>query len=370
MRRSGRALPAGLVLALAAGCGTSGGGGDAPPPATRGEKPVVGVILPDRTSSTRWEEQDRPLLSQAFQLAGVEPFIENADGDETRFRSIADEMIHRGVEVLMITPLTSESGAAVEAQAAAAGIPVIDYDRISLGGSAEYYVSVDNEDVGELQAEGLVSCLGDRPGARVIEIQGSPSDYNATQFQNGQRRLLGPKYDSGALTLLTSTQIDRWDPVLGKQVFERNLADAGGRVDAVVAANDGLAEVVVEVLRERGLAGKIPVTGQDATLDGLKSVLRGEQCMTVHKHIRNEAEAAARLATALAKGDVSGADDLATGNTRDLVARRDVKSVLLGATLITRANLRSLVVDGVVGSEELCGGDLAELCRQNDIVSG
>jgi D-xylose transport system substrate-binding protein len=354
---------------LAAGCGASGGDG-APEPTVRDDEPVVGVILPDRTSSSRWEEQDRPLLSQALQLVGVEPFIENADGDETKFESIADEMIDRGVKVLMITPLTPESGAAVEKKAADAGIPVINYDRISLGGSAEYYVSVDNEDVGELQAEGLVSCLGDRQGARVIELQGSPTDHNATQFQDGQRRLLGPKYDSGAMTLLSSTQIDRWDPVLGKQVFERNLTTAVGRVDAVVAANDGLAGAVIEVLRARGLAGQVPVTGQDATLEGLKSVLRGEQCMTVYKHIRNEAEAAARLATALAKGDVSGADDLAAGNTHDPVARRDVKSVLLGATLITRSNLRTLVAENVVDAEQLCGGDLAELCRQHEITTG
>jgi D-xylose transport system substrate-binding protein len=358
-----------MLVLLAASCG-GGGGASSPTAGGVPEKPVVGVILPDRSSSSRWEEQDRPLLTQAFNFAGIEPMIENAEGDEKKFVSIADAMIQRGVKVLMTTPLTTEGGANVERKAKEAGIPVINYDRISLGGLAEYYVSFDNLNVGELQAEGLLKCLDGKRGAQIIEIQGAPTDNNATLFADGQRRKLGPKYDSGELRLVKSQAIDQWDPLIGRATFEQILNGNGGKVDGVVAANDGLAGAVIEVLKAKGLAGTVPVTGQDATLDGLRAVLRGDQCMTVYKPIRDEAEAAARLAIAVARGDLSGADDLATGNTRDLVSRRDVKSVLLGADLITKDNIRGLVAESVVKSVDLCAGDVALVCAELGILVG
>lgn len=366
MRRLPRAVSCGLLVLLVASCGTPV---DplAPPTGSRAAKPVVGVILPDQASSDRWEDQDKPLLLQALSFAGIEGVVQNADGDEAKFASIADEMIGRGVKVLMTTPLSPEGGAAVERKAKQAGIPVINYDRISLGGEADYYVSFDNLDVGELQAEGLLQCLGDKQGARILELQGAPTDNNATLFFDGQRRKLGPKYEAGALKLVDSKAIERWDPLIGKATFEQMLS-AAGTVDGVVAANDGLAGAAIEVLKARGLAGRVPVTGQDATLEGLRAILRGEQCMTVYKPIRDEAEAAARLAIAVARGDLSGADDLATGNTRDLVAKRDVKSVLLGADLISRDNVRSLVAEGAVKPVDLCAGDTAADCAELGIL--
>ncbi|PRY35414.1 xylose-binding protein [Umezawaea tangerina] len=331
-------------------------------------KPTVGVILPDKTSSARWETQDRPLMAQAFGFAGIEPIIENAEGDEKKFATLADDMIRRGVKVLIITPLTAQGGIDVERKAQAAKIPVIDYDRISLGGTAEYYVSFDNANVGELQAEGMLSCLGQKPGGQIIEMQGAPTDNNATLVSEGQHRKLTSKYDSGELKLVKAQAVDQWDPVLGKKLFDEILSGNGNKVDGVIAANDGLAGAVIEVLKEKNLVGKVPVTGQDATLASLQAILRGDQCMTVYKPIRDEAEAAARLAIALAKGDQDGADDLATGNTRDLVAKRDVKSILLGADLITKPTVRRLVAESVVRPAELCVDDLVAICKQNDIV--
>ncbi|MEU7481777.1 substrate-binding domain-containing protein [Lentzea sp. NPDC042327] len=356
------------ALLLLSGCGDADQGGLSLP--TRGPKPVVGVILPDRTSSTRWEEQDRPLLTQAFNYADIEPFIENADGNEAKFAQIADEMIRRKVKVLVITPLSSAGGLAVQKKAKDAGITVIDYDRVTLGGLAEYHVGFDSRNVGQLQAEGLLGCLGDRPGAQIIEVEGAPTDHNATLFAQGHKDRLEAKYASGALKLVKSAPVDNWDAVLGGQVFERILTENGGKVDGVVAANDGLGGAVIEVLRKKGLAGKVPVTGQDATLDGLRAVLRGDQCVTVYKPVRDEAEAAARLAIAVARGDLAGADDLATGNLRDPVSRRDVKAVLLGATLIKRDTVRTMVTQGVIKAQELCASELQPVCVQQDIVGG
>ncbi|GLY48887.1 substrate-binding domain-containing protein [Lentzea sp. NBRC 102530] len=354
------------LLFLLSACGGAGQGSPTLP--TRGPKPIVGVILPDRTTSTRWEEQDRPLLTQAFNYADIEPFMENAEGDEAKFAQIADEMIRRKVKVLMITPLSAAGGLAVQKKAKAANIPVIDYDRVTLGGQAEYHVGFDSVNVGQLQADGLLECLGSKPGAQIIEIEGAPTDHNATLFTQGQKSRLSSKYDSGALKLVKSQPVADWNNELGGQLFEQILNENGGKVDGVVAANDGLAGAVIAVLKKKNL--RVPVTGQDATIDGLRAVLAGDQCVTVYKPVRDEAEAAARLAIAIAKGDLDGADDLATGNLRDPVSRRDVKSVLLGATLIKKDSVRGLVTEGVVKAAELCAGDLGPVCAQQDIVGG
>ncbi|WP_394613390.1 sugar ABC transporter substrate-binding protein [Lentzea sp. JNUCC 0626] len=365
MRRRVMASSACLLFLLSA-CGSAGQGSPTLP--TRGPKPIVGVILPDRTTSARWEEQDRPLLTQAFNYADIEPFMENAEGDEAKFAQIADEMIRRKVKVLMITPLSAAGGLAVQKKAKAANIPVIDYDRVTLGGQAEYHVGFDSVNVGQLQADGLLECLGSKPGAQIIEIEGAPTDHNATLFTQGQKSRLSSKYDSGALKLVKSQPVDNWDNELGGQLFEQILNENGGKVDGVVAANDGLAGAVIAVLKKKNL--KVPVTGQDATIDGLRAVLAGDQCVTVYKPVRDEAEAAARLAIAIAKGDLDGADDLATGNLRDPVSRRDMKSVLLGATLVKKDSVRGLVTEGIVKAAELCAGDLGPVCAQQDIVGG
>src|SRR3954465_12068303 len=169
-----------------AGASSAGGGGA-----------QVGVILPDTQSSARWESFDKPYLQQEFDAAGVKADIQNALGDKNKFATIADSMIQEGVKVLVITNLDSASGAQVETKAKNAGIKTIDYDRLTLGGSADYYVSFDNVKVGELQGSTLVKCLGSKADAKIIEINGSPTDNNATLFKQGYDSQLDPKYQAG-----------------------------------------------------------------------------------------------------------------------------------------------------------------------------
>jgi D-xylose transport system substrate-binding protein len=361
MRRRVMASSACLLFLLSA-CGDAGQGSPTLP--ARGPKPIVGVILPDRTTSTRWEEQDRPLLSQAFNYADIEPFMENAEGDEAKFTQIADEMIRRKVKVLMITPLSAAGGLAVHKKAKAAGIPVIDYDRVTLGGQAEYHVGFDSVNVGQLQADGLLACLGEKPGAQIIEIEGAPTDHNATLFTQGQKSRLSSKYDSGALRLVKSQPVADWNNELGGQLFEQILNGNGGKVDGVVAANDGLAGAVITVLKKNGLNGKVPVTGQDATADGLKAILAGDQYMTVFKPIKLEAEATAKLAAALADGDTDAADKIATATSDDPEGKRKVKSVLSEPFLITKNEVKRVIDEGYVKADEVCTGDLAAVCTE------
>jgi D-xylose transport system substrate-binding protein len=322
------------------------------------------VILPETASSARWEGFDRPMIQAAMQAEGLDPDIQNAQGDVQKFSTLADGMISQGVKVLVIGSINSEVGSSVAAKAKARGIPVIDYDRLNLGGTSDYYVSFDNVKVGELQGQGLSDALKGKQGAQVIEIEGAPTDNNATLFHEGQEKVLKPLYDNGTLKLVQSQQIDNWDNQKGGQVFEQILTGNGGKVDGVVAANDGLAGAVITVLRKNGLNGKVPVTGQDATADGLKAILAGDQYMTVFKAIKLEAEATAKLAAALAKNDKSAADAIATDTVKDPKGNRDVKSVLAEPKLITKNEVKTVISEGYVKASEVCVGDLATVCTQ------
>ena len=330
----------------------------------------VGVILPETKTSARWESFDKPLLTAAMQAQGLDADIQNALGDEQKFSTLADGMISSGVKVLVIASISSDSGAAVAAKAKAAGIPTIDYDRLTLGGSSDYYVSFDNEKVGALQGQGLADALKGKQGAQVVEIEGAPTDNNATLFHNGQESVLKPLYESGALKLVQSQAIPDWDNQVGGTTFEQILTKNGGKVDGVATANDGLAGAVITVLQKNGLNGQVAVTGQDATPDGLQAILRGDQYMTVYKPIKQEADATAKLVADLAKGDTGAADALATGTVNDPKGNRQVKSVLLTPQLITKQNVKTVIDEGQVKASDVCVQALADTCKQLGINAG
>ena len=249
----------------------------------------IGVILPDTKSSVRWESADRPALEAAFKEAGVDYDIQNAEGDADKMAQIADSMISSGVTVLAIVNLDSDSGAAIEEKAGTQGVKTIDYDRLTLGGSADYYVSFDNNKVGELQGQGLADCLGDK-NANIIYLNGSPTDNNATLFADGAHKVLDPitNYKNVA-----EQAVPDWDNDQAVTIFEQLYTQADGKVDGVLAANDGLAGAAISILEKNGVDGQVPVTGQDATVEGLQNVLAGTQCMTVYKSAKQEAGALA-----------------------------------------------------------------------------
>lgn len=367
MRRNTLAVLAvgtGLALALTA-CGANSGGssgGSGGSTGAAGNGPKVGVILPETATSARWADFDQPMLDKALKAQGLDPIIENAQGDTQKFSQIADTMLSQNVKVLIIAAPSGDAGAAVEQKAAQQGVPVIDYDRLNLGGSAKYYVSFDNVRVGHLQGQAMADALKSKQGAQVIEIEGSPTDNNATLFHNGQEEVVKPLYDSGALKLVNSRAIDGWDNQLGGTVFEQLLTANGGHVDGVLAANDGLAGAIITVLQKYGLAGKIPVTGQDATADGLKAILEGYQYSTVFKPIQQEADSTAKLAAALVKGDTSTANQIANQSSQDPKANRTVASVLLTPQSITKDNVKIPIQQGYVNARDVCGGALASAC--------
>ncbi len=326
-------------------------------------KGFVGVILPDAASSNRWETADRPFLTAAFKAAGVTADIQNANGDKTAFQTIADQMLTKGAKVLIMVNLDSASAKAVQDKAKAQGVPTIDYDRLTLNGSESYYVSFDNTAVGVLQGTGIVNCLkaAGKTKARIVYLNGSPDDNNATLFKKGYDSVIRPLIKSGAYTLVDDQAVPGWDNVKGGTIFEQQLTKAGGKLDAVVSANEGLGLAAVAVLKKNKLNGKVCVSGQDATVDGLRAILTGDLSNTVYKAIKAEANGAAALAVALLNGKKASA---ATGVTNNGTV--NVPSVLLKPVGITKANVKVVIADGFQKRADVCKG-LETLCKKYGI---
>jgi len=324
---------------------------------------AVGVILPDTTSSTRYTLYDAPLLKKAFDAAGIKSDIQNAQGDTARFQSIAQSMIGEGVKVLIIDSIDATSGAAIEQQAAKAGIKVIDYDRVNLGGSAAYYVSFDNQEVGKLQGQTLVDCLNQDGVSKpkiIMMDGGTDVDNNAVLFAKGAHQVFDPLKSSGKLTIQSESVVKGWKTANAAPTFNQALTAAGGQTDGVLAANDDIANAVIGVLQQNGLAGHVVITGQDSQVEGLQNILKGQQSMTIFKNVTYEANAAAKLAIAL----ISGQDPTSMGITfsdQQIDPKNTaLKSVLLPAQVITYSNVEDVVTAGALKASEICNGIQSE----------
>ena len=368
--RRAAAFAACIALAIGgvvAGCGDDdddgggAGGGTSTSASGGGDKEAgkVAVLLPDSKSSVRWETVDRPFLQAAFEKAGVEATIQNAEGDKSAQQSQAEQAITNGAKVILLVNLDSGSGAAIAANAKSQGVKVIDYDRLTLKGDSDYYVSFDNEKVGQLQGQGLVDCLADAEKPAVAVLNGSPTDNNATLFKNGYDGVINAKFDSGEWTKVDDQSVPDWDNQKALTIFEQMLQKSNNKVDGVLAANDGLGNAAISALKQRKLK-QIPVTGQDATLEGLQNIVNGDQCMTVYKAIKKEADAAAELAIALAKGEEP---TTATGSVNN--ENKDVPSVLLEPVAVTKENISEYLGEpDFPKKEEICAGKLAAKCTE------
>ncbi|HJP76674.1 MAG TPA: substrate-binding domain-containing protein [Pseudonocardiaceae bacterium] len=371
MRRKTLALLAvstGLALAVTA-CGAnssggSGGSSNTSAASSGGSGAKVGVILPDTTTAARYVAFDAPMLTDALKAKGFTPIVENAQGDVQRFAQLTDSMISQGVKVLIIDSIDPASGAAAEQKAQSQGIPVIDYDRINLGGTAKYYVSFDNTQVGHLQAQALSDALKGKTGSQIISVEGSPTDNNATQVINGQKQVDAALFSNGTWVDKGNQRINNWDNQLAGTTFEQLLTANGTKVDGVLVANDGMAGAVITVLQKYGLAGKVPVTGQDASAAGIQAILAGDQYSTVFKPIKLEAQASAELAADLIKGDTAAAAKLANQTTHDATGNRDVASVLETPISVTKANAKVVIDQGYLKAADVCTGAAAPVCTQ------
>jgi D-xylose transport system substrate-binding protein len=315
------------------------------------------VLLPDSKSSVRWETQDRPDLQKSITAAGLTPCITNAEGSAQTQATQADQAITNGAKVLLLVNLDSGSGAAIEKMAVKAKAQVIDYDRLTLKGAASYYVSFNNVKVGQLQGQGLINCLnasGEIKNKPVIaELNGAPTDNNATLFAQGYNSVLNPLYAAGKYKKAGNQSVPMWDKDKAVTIFQGMFTAAGGNIDGVLAANDTLGNAAITILKQNGKT--LPVTGQDASVQGLQNILAGNQCMTVFKDVKKEADAASKLAIALIKGQSPETAGVTT-KVHDPTGNRDVPSVLLTPVTITKANVKTVTDTGEVAVADVCKG--------------
>jgi D-xylose transport system substrate-binding protein len=329
-------------------------------------KGSIAVILPDTVSSTRYVEFDAPYLKESFQKAGLKSSqytVENALGSDATQFSDAQTAITKGATVLVVDALDSGVGAHIESYAKAHGVPVIDYDRLVLGGQRKYYVSFNNVQVGKLIGQGMVSCVAawgvKKP--QLIVMKGAPTDNNATLFAQGYDAVLAPKFSSGGWKDV-SNPAGTWDPPTALSEFQQQYT-AHPNINAALIPNDENGAPIIHYLTNKGIKPKtFPTTGQDATLTGLQNILAGYQCGTVYKPIYLEAQAAAALAMYIRAGVVPPAT-LVNGSTEDTQSKVAVKSVLLAPKWVTTTNMNSTVIaDKFVPAAQLCAGKYAKPC--------
>jgi D-xylose transport system substrate-binding protein len=338
--------------------------------ASRG-KGNVAAILPDTVSSTRYVEFDAPYLKKSMELAGLKPsqiVIQNALGSDATEFSDAQADITKGADVLIMDPLDSGVGAKIESYAKAHGVDVIDYDRLTLGGSRKYYVSFNNVYVGTLLGDGLVSCIANWHVAKpqVMVMHGAPTDNNATLFADGYDAVLAP-YFASKKWVDVANPAGTWTPDVALSEFEASYT-AHPNINAVLMPNDENGAPIIHYLQTKGIKpDTFPVTGQDATLTGLQNVISGYQCGTVYKPIYLEAQAAVALAMYLRAG-LTPPSALVNGTVKDIDTGVEVPSILLTPEWVTPATVQSTVIkDGFVPASQLCAGSYAADCTKYGI---
>jgi D-xylose transport system substrate-binding protein len=335
-------------------------------------KGKVAAILPDTTSSTRYVEFDEPYLKKSMQLAGLpssDIIVQNALNSDATEYSDAQADITNGASVLIMDGLDSGVGAKIENYAKAHGVPVIDYDRLTLGGSRKYYVSFDNVKVGTLLGTGLVSCIAAwhvKKPPQVMVMHGALTDNNATLFANGYNAVLAPFFANKTYADVANPA-GTWDPPTALTEFQAAYT-AHPSINAVLMPNDENGAPIIHYLQTRGIkAQTFPVTGQDATLTGLQNVIAGYQCGTVYKPIYLEAQAAVALAMYLRAG-VTPPSALVAGTATDVTAKVAVPSILLTPKWVTPKTVSSTVIkDGFVPASQLCAAPYTADCAKYGI---
>jgi D-xylose transport system substrate-binding protein len=380
-----------VVSLIAAGCGDDDDDDGA---ASSGDgEGSIWVLLPDTASSDRWEQDDRRFFTDAFEEAGLSEgddfTIVNAEGDATTQQSQAEQAIADGASVIVLTSLDTGSGATIIDNAKDADVAVVEYDRFNTGGSGgDAYVSFDNVQVGATMAEAMepaIDALGLAP-ARVVELNGGEEDNNSFLFKQGYDETVQARVDAGDWELVADQFVPEWDNAEAQTLMEQILVDAGNDVDAVFAANDGLANSTINALEAAGV-GPVPVSGQDATTAGIQNVLLGKQTVSVYKPIQDEAGVAAAIALALRSGDdvedaaTSYESPLASGGSSVEIIGIDAESgeptdSAEGAVMYVALQPIGVTVDNVADTviaddfrtvDELCSGDVAAtaFCQQN-----
>ncbi len=343
-------------VAAVSGCSSGGSTSTTPPtsPASsQASAPLVAFLLPENVTA-RWEGSDAPTFKAALVklVPNARVDVLNALNDPSKQQAQAEAELAKGAKALVIAAVDAKAAAVIVNKANTQHVPVIAYDRLISSSPLAYYVSFDSVAVGKAEAQWMVDHT--KQGARLAIIEGSPTDNNAHLVSQGIHAVLDPLFKSGARTLVAEQWTPGWDPTTAQREMEQILTKAGNKVDGVVSANDGMAGGIIAALKAQGLQGKVPTTGQDASLQGVQNVVLGTQGVTVFKDFRMQAPAAAQIVAAILKGQTPTNINAHVPN-----GQLSVPSVMLQVVPVDKANVNTLVSNGWITSQF---GSLSKVC--------
>jgi D-xylose transport system substrate-binding protein len=348
-----------FTLIIVSGLLASCGGAATPAPAAQPAAPAassgkikIGLSFSDYATE-RWPVESAQ-MTQLLQKKGYEVIAQEADHDVKLQSDQIDNMVSEGVKGLIIV---AEDGAAAVTpvnKAAAAGVKVIAYDRLIKTDKISAYLSFDNVEVGRQQALGVLKALGipgsttwtkDNP-VKMVLSGGSPTDNNAVLFRQGQMEKLQPYIDSGIIKVVADQWVENWDAAKAEAMMENILTAQKNQIDAVVASNDGTALGELQAMNAQGLAGKVPISGQDATADGCNSIVKGQLTVSIYKDTRLLAPKAVDMIDALVQGQTpTGLQQFTmTQLTTDKTLTGNVQAAFLPVVQITKDNVYDQIV--------------------------
>lgn len=357
------ALAGAAVVIAAAACSSSPSANPSKPGTANAAAGKIAFLMPCSTCAARFETQDKPDFISAVRKLdpSIQVIANNAQGSDATQISQAEDAITNGATVIVISPLDETTGKAIVAKAAAAKIPVIAYDGLLTGAKINFYVSFDPAQVGRMQGQFVA---GHAPrGSNIVMINGDQTADTGRAFKAGALEGLDPAFHSGALKLAYTADTALFDPSKAQQEMEAALTRLADKVGGVLVANDGMAAGVVAALTAQHLAGKVVVTGQDATVAGLQRILTGTQTMTVYKSIPAEAQAAAQVAVGLIQGKPGAVSSVAKTTVNN--GAGNVPSLLLQPQVITKSNVSAVVNDGGASWAAVCTGIPAADCPRS-----
>lgn len=294
---------------------------------------TIGMSIDDLRLE-RWQK-DRDIFVKKAEALGAKVFVQSANGDASAQISQIENMINRNVDVLVIIPFNGEVLGNIIGEAKHEGIKVLAYDRLINNADLDFYVSFDNEKVGELQAQSIVQ---EKPQGNYFLMGGSPVDNNAKLFRKGQMKVLQPLIDSGKIKVVGDQWVDSWLAEKALQIMENALTANKNNIDAVVASNDATAGGAIQALSAQGLSGKVAISGQDADLAAIKRIIDGTQTMTVYKPITTLADKAAEIAVELGKNEKPQSNaELNNG-------LKNIPAYLLDPIAVTKENIDETVI--------------------------
>ena len=308
------------------------------------KNPKIGFSIDDLRVE-RWARDRDYFVASATQL-GAKVFVQSADGSEQKQIAQIENLISRGVDVLVIVPYNATVLNNAIKEAKKARIKVVSYDRLALNSDIDAYISFDNKAVGEMQAKALVAL---KPKGNYYLLGGAPTDNNAKMLREGQLSVLDPLVAKGDIKIVGKQWVKEWSPAEAMSIVENALTANNNKIDAIVASNDGTAGGAIQALASQKLSGKVPVSGQDADLAAVRRVVAGTQAMTVYKPLKLIASEAARLSVQLVRNEKPAF------NAQYDNGFKKVDTLLLKPTPLTKANVNILVKDGFFTEAQIAG---------------